>query len=321
MALSGDITFNETRDQIIADAMTNIGALAAGETPSDNDTQFAARTLNRMLLAWQAQDLHLWLRTEAILFLQAGQNTYNFTNSTNGDHCTNISIETQVNTTCVANSTTIILNSVVGMTVGDHIGVIMDNNTTYWDTIQNINTGAKTITFTSGSGITAQATANNYVHTYTNKINRPLRILQARRYQYIGQQDVPMSEEYTGLAREEYFDLPNKTSPNQVVDYYYDPQIGTGILYVWGSPSDSNYAVKFTYLRQINDLINATDTVELPTEWLEPIVYNLSVRLCPAYGKQSQLPVLVPVAEKMLEILKAFDTEKTYLQFTPRSKY
>ena len=42
MATSGSVDFTLTRDEIINDALVQIGAIEAGETPSAADTAFAA---------------------------------------------------------------------------------------------------------------------------------------------------------------------------------------------------------------------------------------------------------------------------------------
>lgn len=314
---SGDISYNDIRNQIITDAFINIGVAADQQTLSNNDINFAARCLNRMLLAWQAQDLHLWLRTECILFLQQNQTSYGFTSQTAGDFATTAAnyIETQVKTAGLLGATTVQLNSVTGITIGDHIGIILDSGFTYWDTITNINTGTTTVTVTGT--LPSTFAIGNYVHTFTNKLNRPLRIMQARRYEYASAQDIQMVE----LAREDYFKMPNKTTLGLPTQYYYDPQLTTGQMYVWQDPTNSSYAVKFTALRQINDYLVSTDTSDLPTEWLEPIIFNLSVRLAPAYGALQKLSILKPLADEMLNTLKRFDTEKTYVRAIPDSQY
>ena len=46
-----------TAEDLITDALVLTGALAAGETPSDNDAQDALRRLNRMVSGWRNQRL------------------------------------------------------------------------------------------------------------------------------------------------------------------------------------------------------------------------------------------------------------------------
>ncbi len=69
MTTSGTITYNQTRDQLIADALQLIGYLAAGETANANDVTFAAGILNKMVKAWIGQGIHLWTEEEGTIYL------------------------------------------------------------------------------------------------------------------------------------------------------------------------------------------------------------------------------------------------------------
>ena len=62
---SGTINFNEPRNEIISDALSMIRAYGVGETPSLSDIELGARTLNRMIKAWQADGIHLWKKSVA----------------------------------------------------------------------------------------------------------------------------------------------------------------------------------------------------------------------------------------------------------------
>lgn len=305
MTTASDTTYTLNRDQLIQTALVTLGARYPGEGVDTATMSYCSNMLNNMVLAWQALDLHLWLETEATLFLQQGQNQYAFTNTTSGDHCTNSYVETTLSASAATSATTVTLTSVTGMSVSDNIGIILDSGLTFWTTISAINTGTKVVTL--ASALTSSATSGNYVHTYTSKIYRPLRIWQARRYQYNGATDLVMHP----LSRPDYFALPFKTNLGDSVQYYYDPQLTTGQFYVWPKPTDSSYAVKFTYDRPLFDFLNASDTPDLPSEWYEPIVWNLATRLGPFCGKTQKAQELAPQAQQMLQQLLSFDREKT----------
>ena len=64
----------ETALQIISDALTEIGELAQGETPTANDQTWCLQKLNDLVDAWNAQRIHLFHETLAqheILAVQA----------------------------------------------------------------------------------------------------------------------------------------------------------------------------------------------------------------------------------------------------------
>lgn len=114
-----------------------------------------------------------------------------------------------------------------------------------------------------------------------NHTERPLRILSMR-FRDSNSRDLPMER----MSREEYFDLPVKSSSSSApTQFYYDPGRAIGTLYIWPTlASGTTGSVRFTYERPIEDLDANTDDFDLPQEWLETISYNLAVRLAPRYG-------------------------------------
>lgn len=311
MTIGTDTSFIDTQNSIVTDAFILLGYAADKETLSADDYSLAARLLNRMLLSWQSIDLQLWLQTEATLFLQQNQTNYVFNSATVGDHCTNSYIETTTTSALSAGTTAIPLVSVVGMNPNDNIGIQLDSGATFWAVIETVISFNNTV-FLNAS-LPSSAALGNFVHTYTNKITRPLKIYQARRYNFQAQQDVQIKK----MTRAEYFAFPSKQNVAQPVQYYYDPQDTQGNFYMWGKPPNSQFAIKFTYLRRIYDMVNMTDNPDVPTEWLEAIVYNLAVRLAFALGQTDRLPVLKPVADEMFMTLKMFDREEGAIYVQP----
>lgn len=104
---------------------------------------------------------------------------------------------------------------------------------------------------------------------------KPMKVLSVRRRDS-GNRDIPMRE----MSRQEYFDTPNKTvSPSTPVAWYFDPQTTTGTLYIWPAPSSTaatEYTLQITYLRRIEDMDNSGDDLDMPQEWLDPIVWLLA---------------------------------------------
>jgi hypothetical protein len=117
--------------------------------------------------------------------------------------------------------------------------------------------------------------------------------------------DLPMHR----MGREEYFALPNKTTTGYPTCYYYDRQRNGGTLYVWPAPDATAGTLKFTYRRQIMDAGDGTDTLDIPTEWLECVTSNLAIRLAPRYEKQPS-QVLAALAQSSYAALKSFDTSE-----------
>jgi hypothetical protein len=125
------------------------------------------------------------------------------------------------------------------------------------------------------------------------------------------------------FSRQEYFDQPNKTvSPSIPVNFYFDPEVEDGTLYLWPAPSATavaNYTIRYTYIRFIAIMVNANDTVDFPQQWLQPIIWNLADNL------QTQYPVNDPnlanrvtaKAVATLASLSQWDNEPASLYMSP----
>lgn len=80
MSTSGTTSYSITRDDIIKRALRLVGALAQGETPTINQVNEAATSLNGLVKAWAADGMPLWAITEMTLPLVAGQSVYTVSN-------------------------------------------------------------------------------------------------------------------------------------------------------------------------------------------------------------------------------------------------
>lgn len=138
---------------------------------------------------------------------------------------------------------------------------------------------------------------------------RPLRILSARLR--ISSVDTPLME----MSRQEYFDLPLKSTSGRPTGYYYDPGRVTGRLYVWPTlASGSSGTIEFTYARALEDMDAAGDDFDLPQEWFEAIAYNLAVRIAPKFGGPAG-PDIVALAAMFKANLDGWDREGSiYMQ-------
>lgn len=148
---------------------------------------------------------------------------------------------------------------------------------------------------------------------------KPMRVISARRHYIDGGNEIPL----TPWSREEYLDQPNKlNSPSTPVNFYYDPQRDTGTLYLWPAPSTAvapTITIEYDYLRRMDDMLASNDDADLPTEWLEALIYNLAVRLMPQYPvNDGNLSGLITVqAQQLYAALKGWDNEPTSIYLQP----
>lgn len=153
---------------------------------------------------------------------------------------------------------------------------------------------------------------------YTLSSTTPLRILSAR-LRDTDSRDTPLSE----LSRQEYFELPNKTDPDGVpVSFYYDPQRAAGVLYLWPAPDTNavaDYDLYVSYLRRIEDISSTSDSLDIPQEWLQGIIWALADDLETEYPvNDARLAGKIErKAGEFMNKMRAWDTELTSIYIQP----
>ena len=244
-----------------------------GYTPSAYEMANASESLNIMLKGLQSDGLQLWAQKRATLFPEKNEEEYSL--GTSGDHATTSYTETAIKTAAAASATTIDVDSTTGMAAADYIGIVLDDDTLHWTTVSSV-TDSDTVVI--ASGLASAAAVDNKVYFYRTKISRPLRITEIVRRN--GNSDTPINR----MSREEYFRLGNKQvsgTPNQ---FYYDPQLDSGVLYLYPKPSNVDDTIVFIYHRPCEAFDASTDTPDFPQEWYQPVKFGLAVMLAPEYG-------------------------------------
>jgi len=143
---------------------------------------------------------------------------------------------------------------------------------------------------------------------------RPLYI-KAARFRNADDVDRPVRVD----SRVEFFNIPNKTSAGKINRIYYDPQLGSGTLYVWPVPDDATETLRLTYIRSLEDFDASGDNPDFPQEWLQTITYNLAVRIAAKYGKNvtKTAPELISIAQLSLLEMQLWDTENSKIRIVP----
>lgn len=269
------MTLNRTRSDIIENALDLIGVKAAGEPVSAEDGASAATALDWLVKSWQNSGAHLWARDSAILFLQPAQIEYQI-GGTNTDNATETFSETTLSATAAALATTITLTSTTGLAVGQFIGIKLDAGSVHWTTVKIVSPT------TLNAALPSEAASGNRVFFYTTKIGKALRVPDARREQGSGvnAQEIEMIQ----MGRIDYLNLPNKNTSGTPVQFYYDPKIDFGTMFIWPAPTSTDNLLRFTYYRPLKVFTDSEDDPDFPNEWIEALAYNLAVRLAPRFG-------------------------------------
>ncbi|MCP4613021.1 MAG: hypothetical protein GY845_30375 [Planctomycetes bacterium] len=297
MAVSTSTDFTLTRDEIIQLALLDIGAIDPGEPVKSKDTEIAAKKLNMMLKAWQAEGIGLWKTSEIALFLE--YEGYSYSVGPSGDHAATSYVKTEIATAASSGASAIEVDSITGMTDGDSVGIQLDDDTLQWTTINGAPSGSS-VTLTAA--LTDTVAVDNHVYVYTSKPSRPVDIVDARLHRSDGT-DTPLDIK----PLKEYNALSDKTSTGQANIIYYDPRITNVKINVWPAANSVADWILLDVRLPVFDLDSASNNADCPAEYLEAIQYNLSTRLAPSYG----LPVSVEIKELSYttkEALKCFDT-------------
>jgi len=301
-----------TARDIVNAALRLIGEIDANQSVEAPETQDTLQALNYMIKSWQNQGLHLWTKTEGILFLDKGKTDYLLGPS--GDEATNADdlITTELSVAGVVTDTTINIPS-AGMTIGDTIGIRLDDGTRQWTTILTI-PGSTSVTIPA-PGLTGAAAIDNSVFTFTTILDRPVRLLQLRRDK-LGTTEEEI--EAGQWSREEYFAQPDKTSEGTINNWYYSPQLTNGRLYIWQTANDVDQVAKFTYERPIDVSVSTSEAPDFPSEWFRTLKYNLAVDIAPEFRiPQEKILTLKVIADELLEGSLGFDFEPDSMSMQP----
>lgn len=318
MATSSSYNFTVTRDDICKDALAKLGVIDPTETPTNDLIVHTSRALNLLAKSLMSKGLNLWRREEATLFMQES-NKQVYTLGPTGDHCTTEINAVQNSTTGItemrvagsSSDTTLEVDSTTGMTAGDNILIVMDDNTMHATTIASGGvTDSDTVVI--DTALDAAAAIDNRVYHYTSKIQRPLRIMNILRRDQSGI-DTPVYR----ISDTEYHDLSLKTSSGSINEFYYDPRRDTnGKLYVWVTSASVKDTLFIVFQRPFEDFDAAADNPDFPVEWFRALVYALAYDIAPDHGIPLQERALLKIErDEIMDDAMYGDEEDTSVYF------
>ncbi len=312
MTTSGSTNYTNTRNEIITGALRKCGQLAEGETATDQQVEDASGDLNRIVKAWQKEGIHIWTLQEVVLLLDTTSTYYDI--GATGDHCVvaDSLVETTISADAALGAATLTLTSVTGVATTYVIGLVQDDDTIHWTTVNGAPAGS-VVTLTAVT--TAAATSGNAVYVYatTALAGRPLGIEQARI-----QTSTTSETEIGDLSSDEYFGMSNKTSPGTPNSYYYRASLGNGRLYIWPVTPTVDYRINMTVRRAIEDFDTSSNTADLPQEWLQPLIWAVAEEIKTEYGVDAITSAeITRKAGEWHKRIADFDTDDTDLVFNP----
>lgn len=325
MAVASSSAFNPAATQLLTAIFRILGVINEDEIPSAGMYANGMFVLNGMMKAMEADGIHIWTEEEGIIFLQKGQRTYLLGGTTTDKACNAMD---WIQTTMAQSAATATLAMVVtdsdGMTVGDNFGVVLNDGSAFWSTIDTI--VGDTVTLVDAT--TGPVTSGTPVMTYppASQLVRPLDIPFCRRLQYQTQPGVLATQapDWGGIitpvspmsSRQDYMDLPQPNNPGLVTQVFYNPGRDQGQLWVWNCSTNALYALRFTYYRPLLDFVTGNNTGDFPQEWIEPIQWMLAFRLAPQYSVPAERWDRIKVmAMEMNEKVQGWDREHSSIYF------
>ncbi len=316
MATSGSVNYKDNRDELIKDALIDIGAVANEDSVSSAINEFAQRKLNRMIKSWMNKGMQLWKMRRGVVLLEIDKTNYKLGPS--GDHAAlqDDITETAMRVAGVATDTTIECDSTTGMTAADNVGIVLDDGTIHFTTVASV---TDTDTFVVDDALPSASAIDKAIYFYTNKIPRPLMITGEDAFiRDSSNNDRPVRV----ISRSEYYNTTgNKTSEGEIVEIYYDPQLTDGELHVFNEPDDVTDSLHLICQFPLEDMDSATDDFDFPQEWLLALQLNLSVYLATSFGTSStEFKKLKVLADEALREAEAWDSEKTSVFIQPDNR-
>ena len=322
LTTSGTYTYSASVVNLLTASLRLCQVIGESETATGDQLQNGLDAMSAMCKGWQASGIHVWTEEECTLFLQTGQVLYSLGGSSTDHAClTSGYVQTALSADATASATTITVDSVTGIANGYQIGIQVDAGTNFWTTVSGAPSGT---TVTLADALPSVATAGAFVFSYGTPLMRPLRVYGGRRYIYqpvsgTGAIETPILM----MARLDYEALPNRYTSGIVTQFFYDPQQGegaytspTGQMNVWPSPSNNQFAMRFTAQRPIQDISSLANLPDFPVEWNAALKWNLALELVPEYGVPAeQAAIIEKQAGKWYGLASSWDRESESLLF------
>jgi hypothetical protein len=311
MATSGSVVYNQSANDICKAALRKIGILAEGEEPTGQIMLDTREALNRLAKEWQTDGLHLWKQDEIVVFPKNSNPIY-YTFGASNDYAVLNSelIETYLTVAASTSNTSITVYDDDGITNAYYIGIVLNNNTIQWSTV-NGTPSANVIQL--NNALTSGASINNKVYCFQNKISKPLRILNGR-LAIDSNNETQLRE----ISHNDYFRLSNRSSVSCPSQYFYNPRLDTGRLYIYPLANDAQYIMKFTIEKAIEDFLTGSDNPDFPQEWLNALIWNLAEDMALEFGARGEvLEMITMKAQKSYEKILGWDRETAPITFQP----
>lgn len=302
---SNVFAFVDTNYSLIYDALSKLGYVTDEDPDSPTPEEFALcqRNLNRLLKNLQADDnlggsIKMWQIQQGYMFLSSNTHPtgqYQL-QANNGLWCNangfvialsagnNAPSAQTINVAFSTNS-----NNALKSANNFWIGTTDDTGNIEWRYTSNVVAKPTQWAINLSSSMTFSCNGtSNPVYIVTDASAQPPQNILNIVLRDSGGNDIPVRSD---LTLEEYRNLASKQNPNFTGDpiaVYYQPYLigqnpyGTVYTDVAQAQDTTKYLV-IDYIREIQDLVNPNDVVEIPKEWSRVIVLELAREVSPDF--------------------------------------
>ncbi len=283
MTTSGVFSFTVNRDQVIRQAMLNIGKLDEIETPSAQDITDCNLLLNMLIKQWMGKSdfwpgLKVYKRKWGYLFLNNSTNKY--TVGPGGTGWTNTFVRPLTTVTAAGGTALITVASATGIAATYNFGIQLDTGALFWTTVLSVLGNVVTL----NANLPSQSASGSQVYCYQTTAQQPLNIETAVLRDDFNE-DTPLRFLRTV---QDYANLPGKTDIQTISDptaIYYEFQLTNSFLYTdCGAAQDVTKYIVLSYMEPVQDMVNPADNFDYAQECFLAITWGLSRQIAPMYG-------------------------------------
>ncbi len=127
------------------------------------------------------------------------------------------------------------------------------------------------------------------------------------------QVDFPLNQV---AAREDFARIPVKMLPSIPALFWYDAAYPLGTLYPWPQPPAGTWEFHVLVKAPLQTFATAFDTINLPPEYEDALLYNLAARLRPSYQLPPD-PQVTALALAALETIRTANAQVPQMQMPP----
>lgn len=110
------------------------------------------------------------------------------------------------------------------------------------------------------------------------------------------------------MTRQEYAAITEKDAENLPAYYYVDRQ-AVPVLYLHPAPRNSTDVIRYTKHRKLDDVLSASETIDVPSHWQEAFVAELASQLAVKF-KADKVKLLSEIAAARFQAAREADKQR-----------